>query len=238
MDQIWPLLALIVFAALGLLIFMQVRGRALWKRLDLGPVTPAGQVEEERHISVQGVARAAATVTAPATGQDVVGYRLVVCQRDQKKPTTTILELAGGAEFTIEDASGRIAVATSGAQMLIFNRGAEGFVQDPPDDREEDRRVRTLLERHGVIFYGMCDWTEFHLPQGGRVLADGRATRVVAHDGAATQYRSAPSRMALTSTSTRPLLISDQHRDDLRKLMIELLDRRPVPQALLRDDKE
>jgi hypothetical protein len=233
---LWPLFVLATVIVLAILIFMRVRGGLLWKRLALGPAVSTSTVDPGQHVCVQGAARAPSLITAPASGMQVIAYRLVVRERREKSGATVILETSDAASFALLDEEGEVTVNAAGAQLLLFEKKTDGFLHKSLDDDDEaDLRVRDLVKRRGRVIYGTYDWTEYQLPQDGRALVDGWSKEEVMAGGAAPDYRVAPTRPVLAGGPSRALLISDRHFDELRRSVKELLGSKAVPQQLLKD---
>jgi hypothetical protein len=233
--------------AIVVLVWRGVRSRTGLRRLLAGgPLRPLHAVRAGR-VYVQGRVSAATQLTAPLSGEHVIGYRVLVERRDGQSEWTRLVDHTEVTDFEMHEETGAALVCGEDAVLLITEEAGalpllEAQLHDKQRRSQLPRLVVALLQAH--CHYTPAEheaarmrWSEFQLVEGGQVYVVGEATVTLARDGRLSHggaaYRATPTRTQIKGSARRPLLICDRSRESLASLLATVGAERYLPRRIL-----
>jgi hypothetical protein len=231
--------------AIVVLVWRGVRSRTGLRRLLAGgPLRPLHAVRAGR-VYVQGRASSATQLNAPLSGDQVIGYRVLVERRDGQSEWTRLVDHSEVTDFELHEETGAALVCGEGAVLLITQEAEELPLLEGQLRKGRSRLpdlVVALLQAH--CHYTPAEheaermrWSEFQLTEGGQVYVVGEATITLARDGRLSHggaaYRATPTRTQIKGSAKRPLLICDRNRESLSSLLATVGAERYLPRRVL-----
>jgi hypothetical protein len=198
------------------------------------PLTPLDRLRPTaRPVLIEGTAQEQPALEAPASGQAVLGWRLVVdMQTFSVNGWQRVVDLQQVQDFDLCGAGGSARIATSDALLLAH-------AEQQPEERfifEDLKRpaLQRALKREGLLIHDLqlarrVRCFEHLLRPDGPVLCCGIPREFI--DRRSHDYRASPVRIALEAPPSAPLMVADCHLEQLRaelrqRLSLEVLERR------------
>jgi hypothetical protein len=231
--------------AIVVLVWRGVRSRTGLRRLLAGgPLRPLHAVRAGR-VYVQGRASSATLLTAPLSGDQVIGYRVLVERRDGQE-WIRLMDHTEVTDFELHEETGAALVCGEDAVLLITEEaGALPLLEGQLHGKGRSQLPQllvALLQAH--CHYTPAEheaarmrWSEFQLVEGGQVYVVGEAAVTLARDGRLSHggaaYRATPTRTQIKGSAKRPLLICDRSRESLASLLTTVGAERYLPKRVL-----
>ncbi|NVB38924.1 hypothetical protein G6O69_13870 [Pseudenhygromyxa sp. WMMC2535] len=149
-----------------------------------------------------------ATTTAPISGREGIGWRVVIEQESGVHGWQTIVRLSNFIDFELEDASGRITVCAANSPVALEageTRGRGGPFDPLP--RAVQRLIIDRASAQGVLFHKGFRWREWVLEAGRVVRVRGRVIQMPGE--ISVSYRALGERLVLAGGAQHPVEICE-----------------------------
>lgn len=182
------------------------------------PVPLARVAPGSGQVVVQGTAHPLALQASPASGEQVIGHRVLLqILRRGDLEWTTICDETSVQDFIVYDLTGQALVRGAGAMVLARPR-MRSRQQVAVDLTGGSLERLVLINGYSItdlVVASRVNCAEYLLPAGGDVLVSGQVSTVPDTRVEPTGYRSSPSRPVIEASAQAPLIVADCHYDAL-----------------------